>query len=456
MTTETIETISITKEELLDPKIDERLAQQRNVGPGALQPLEEKGGLLRFLYSTWLYLALAGLVGALIGWAIVEPIFSDGIIFTGRVQQVAPENVRVEQKDLVLNVRPMMVSGVRVVVVADKTTIRGGDRDQISYTVDDLRVDSVIKLRGEAVRTPEGFDVVVAEAIVIEPAGTSAPSTISLSTLESNETFAAFMLLMLVGGLVGLFVGAAEGIICRTFKRAVRSGLFGLLTGAVCGLIAAFLGGLIYEKLSGLSQDFMSGSGAFILQMFRRGLAWMIVGTGMGLGQGFALKSRRLLLNGFIGGLIGGLIGGILFDPISILLSDPASLSGAEMSRAIGLSIIGAAVGLMIGITDIMTRSAWLRVIAGPLRGKEFSFYQSPIRLGSSPKNEIYLFKDPKIAPVHANINKLRDTFEIADNNTETGTLVNGQRVKRKRLVDGDRLQIGDSEFVYTTREKKS
>ncbi len=188
--------------------------------------------------------------------------------------------------------------------------------------------------------------------------------------------------------------------------------------------------------------------------MFSRGLAWMLVGTGMGLGQGIALKSRRLLLNGFIGGMLGGLLGGLLFDPITLLLSDPAHLSGAESSRAIGVAIIGAAVGLMIGITDMLTRSAWLRVIAGPLRGKEFSFYQAPIRLGSSPKNEIYLFKDPKIDPVHAHINKLRDTFEIEDNESATGTLINGQRVKRKRLFDGDKIQIGDSEFVYTTRDK--
>jgi hypothetical protein len=452
MTPETVETISITKEELLDSKIDERLAQQRNVGPGALQPIEEEGGFLRILYSTWLYLALAGLIGALAGWAIIEPALMDGIVFTGRVQRVAPENVQVASGDLVVNVRQMVVSGVPVYVDANRTSIRSGDRSQISYTVDDLRVDSVVKLRAVPI---QGVNGVAAVAIVIEPAGTSAPSTIALSDLTSSELFAGFMLFILIGAFVGLLVGSVEGIICRTFARAVRCGLFGLFAGAVGGLVSVILAGIVYEKLSGLAQNPFDSSGAFILQMFRRGLAWMIVGTGMGLGQGLALKSRRLLLNGFIGGLIGGLIGGILFDPISLIFSDPASLSGAEISRAVGAAIIGAAVGLMIGVTDMLTRSAWLRVVAGPLRGKEFSFYQSPIRLGSSPKNEIYLFKDPKIAPVHANINKLRDTFEIEDNNTETGTLVNGQRVKRKRLVDGDKVQIGDSEFIYTTREKK-
>src|SRR6185436_15959625 len=150
------------------------------------------------------------------------------------------------------------------------------------------------------------------------------------------------------------------------------------------------------------------------------GLAWLIAGTAMGLGQGLALKSKRLVLNGFIGGIVGGLAGGLLFDPISLIFSNRAALSGAELSRAVGFAAVGAAVGLMIGVTDMLTRSAWLRVTAGPLRGKEFSFYQTPIRLGSSPKNEIYLFKYPKIDPVHAHINKLRDTFELEDNESAT------------------------------------
>jgi hypothetical protein len=214
------------------------------------------------------------------------------------------------------------------------------------------------------------------------------------------------------------------------------------------------LGGLIYGLLGKISADPTASAPAFLLQMFRRGLAWLIAGTAMGLGQGLALKSKRLVLNGFVGGIVGGLAGGLLFDPISLIFKNQAAMGGATLSRAIGFGIIGAAVGLMIGITDLLTRSAWLRVVAGPLRGKEFNFYQTPIRLGSSPKNEIYLFKDPKIDPIQANIVKLRDTYEIADNNSHGGTFVNGQRITRKRLMDGDRIQIGDSEFVYTTREK--
>ena len=216
-----------------------------------------------------------------------------------------------------------------------------------------------------------------------------------------------------------------------------------------------FAAGLVFSTLGKIGPQSVESVPSFLYFMFRRGLAWAIAGTTMGLGQGFALKSGKLKFNGFIGGMVGGLIGGLLFDPINLLFLGPDGISGAAISRALGFSIIGAAVGLMIGFTDLLTRDAWLRVLSGPLEGKEFSFNRTPIRLGSSPKNEIYLFKDSKIDPIHAEINKLRDAYEIADNNSSTGTFVNGRRIQRERLVDGARIKIGNSEFLYSSREKK-
>jgi hypothetical protein len=215
-------------------------------------------------------------------------------------------------------------------------------------------------------------------------------------------------------------------------------------------------GTVVYEGIGTIGEASLESASGFLVQMFRRGLAWTVVGMAMGLGQGLALKNRALLLNGFMGGMLGGLIGGLLFDPIALLVSDPAQMEGAEVSRAIGLAVIGATAGLLIGVTDLLTRVAWLRVTAGPLRGKEFSFTHAPIRLGSSPKNEIYLFKDPKIDPVHAVIDKLRDTYELTDSGSASGTFVNRQRVRRVRLNEGDHIQIGDSEFVYSMRGARS
>ena len=437
--------IVISHEELEEAAIDERLAQQRNTGPAALQPIEEKGRW-DFIYSTWFYLMLAGMMGALIGWALLEPYLQDGILFTGRVEQVDSENVAP-------GIRRIVVSSIPVLVVMNTTSVRGQANSQVYFTVDDLRIDSIVKIFGEPTDGSKG--VVVAAAIRMEPPETPLTLNPNVAQLATEGQAARFLLFPCVAGLIGLMIGGIEGLICRTFKRALRCGLFGLAAGIGGGMISAIVAGLAYLAIGQFSADPMANLPAFVLQMFRRSLAWTIAGTAMGLGQGLALKNRTLLLNGFFGGLLGGLLGGLVFDPIDLLFSDRANMEGAELSRAIGLAIVGAAVGLLIGITDLLTRAAWLRVTVGPLRGKEFSFTQTPIRLGSSPKNEIYLFKDPKIDPVHAIINKLRDTYELTDNGSSTGTFVNRQKIQRIRLNDGDRINIGDSEFIYTTREKR-
>jgi hypothetical protein len=438
------ERIVISYEELQDAAIDERLAQQRNAGPAALQPIEEKKRF-DFLYSTWFYLMLAGALGAVLAWAALEPYLQDGVMFTGRVEQVDSENVTP-------GVRRIIVSGIPVLVVMNETKIRGHANSQVGYTVDDLRVDSIVKVFGDTIADGKG---VIAAAIRMEPPATPVTPNLNLARLESSQNAAFFLLFPCVAGLIGLMVGGIEGLICRTFKRALRCAFFGLAAGIGGGLVSVIVGGLAYFAVGQISADPTANLPAFILQMFRRSLAWSLAGTAMGLGQGLALKNRTLLLNGFIGGILGGLLGGLVFDPIYFLFSDRANMEGAELSRAIGLGIVGAAVGLLIGITEMLTRAAWLRVTVGPLRGKEFSFTQTPIRLGSSPKNEIYLFKDPKIDPVHTVINKLRDTYELTDSGSRTGTFVNRQKIQRVRLNDGDRINIGDSEFVYTTREKK-
>ena len=454
MTSEPTNKIVITKEELRDSKIDEAILLQRSAVPGAIEPVTQKSGFGLF-YSAWFYLMLAGAIGAFTAWAFIEPYLEDGIIFTGKIEKVDAIDFPIQSPDgQTMYVRRLQISGMDVIVVAKITKIvKGATKNPLLYSADDLAEGQVVKVTAGAV--PDQA-LLVADVLRLEPPETSAQTNLRVADLESSASFFSFALIPLIAGMIGLTIGAVEGIICRTFGRAIRSGLIGLIAGIIGGSLSFVIASIVYYMLGQLNEDPTASAGSFLLQMFSRGLAWTIAGTAMGLGQGVALKSRRLALNGLMGGMLGGLIGGLLFDPINLLFADRVLMEGAEVSRAIGFTVIGAAVGAMIGLTDLLTRNAWLRVVSGPLRGKEFNFYTTPIRLGSSPKNEIYLFKDLKIEPIHAQINKLRDTYEIIDDGSAHGTFVNGQRIKHHRLQDNDSIRIGDSEFVYATREKKS
>ena len=75
--------------------------------------------------------------------------------------------------------------------------------------------------------------------------------------------------------------------------------------------------------------------------------------------------------------------------------------------------------------------------------------YKNPTQLGSSPKCEIYLFKDPEVSPRHAAIHKVAGGHEIEDLGSASGTLVNGKPVTRTRLRGGDEIRIGETTLKF-------
>lgn len=442
----------VTKQDLQNPAIDRALRADRAAMPA--EPDFEANGRAGFLYTTWFYLLLAGALGAFIAWAIVEPGFTDELEFAGVVKAVEPTET---PKDFYLPNMTMTgrvtVAGVNVYAVDGLTKILDEKGSPLPNGIAGFSVGDAADVEGAS--APDGKSMIAIQ-IARRSGPYDGPSTVSLRLVEAAHTFWSFALFPFVAALVGLAVGAAEGLVCRTFTRALRCGAVGLVAGLVGGFVALMFAGLIYEVVGAAFGDGSptDNSGMFVLQIIRRGLGWAAAGLAMGLGQGIALKSGRLLVNGLIGGLVGGLFGGLLFDPLNLLIAGKELSHGAEFSRAIGVVLIGAAVGLMIGITEMLTRDAWLRVLAGPLRGKEFSFSRTPIRIGSSPKNEIYLFKDERIDPVHAEIHAGRDAYEIVDGGSAGGTLINGTPITRHRLVDGDTIAIGGTEFAYSTRDR--
>jgi type III secretion system (T3SS) inner membrane Yop/YscD-like protein len=190
----------------------------------------------------------------------------------------------------------------------------------------------------------------------------------------------------------------------------------------------------------------------FILQLIGRSLAWGLAGMAMGLGQGIALRSKRLLLYGFLGGVVGGLFGGLLFDPIDQIFLGPDKPS-SHWSRLIGFGVIGLSVGVMIGVVELLARDAWLRMTQGPLTGKEFLLFKDVMNIGSSPRSDIYLFNDAQVADHHAMIRAVGDECEIEARQRTHPVLLNNRTVQTARLRHGDNVTIGRTSFVFQRRK---
>ena len=82
----------------------------------------------------------------------------------------------------------------------------------------------------------------------------------------------------------------------------------------------------------------------------------------------------------------------------------------------------------------------------GPIRSFEL-FPQMTI--GRSRDCDIFL-EDLAVSRLHATIHELPDGgFELEDHRSATGTFVNGMRVTRYRLLEGDVVQIGSSRLTF-------
>jgi hypothetical protein len=276
--------------------------------------------------------------------------------------------------------------------------------------------------------------------------------------LEENNA-AAFLIFPVVAAGVGMFLGAAEGLMCRNISRAFVSGGIGLAVGFLGGLIAIIPTGIIFVLMSMIAVSFwenpqpdqMPTGFALLIFMMGRGAAWAVAAIPAGIGQGIAIREKKVVLNGLIGGVLGGLVGGLLFDPISLVLMTEDG--EALYSRAFGFATIGLSVGLFVGLVEGWTKTAWLMMKKGPLAGKQFVLFKEATTLGSSPKAEIYLFKDDQIEPKHAVIYNRGGRFEIEDQGTPDGVYVNGIPVGSQILQSGDQIVIGKTVLEFALKD---
>ncbi|HWW60694.1 MAG TPA: FHA domain-containing protein, partial [Thermoanaerobaculia bacterium] len=436
--------IVITKDEANSRHVDDLIKRQMSLrGEGiATEPRR------RWYYQNWLLFMLVGAVAAFLAWAVIEPRFDDYHYTQGKVEAMnldevfTPPNQNPDEPSELYGRGHVTVRGQKIwfYPVAEQLE---NDRARGHFDASTLQPGQEIGLYTKYYPVGGGEDLAIAHFVDPHPK-TPATGKALTPLREQNSTTDTFALLTfsIVAGFIGLGIGAADGIVCRVWRRALIGGLVGMLIGLVGALFTSVAARVVYIMLSNfaMSQRSSDSSAAqalgFLLQMIARMFAWTLAGMAMGLGQGVALRSKRLLAYGFLGGIIGGLLGGLLFDPLDLVILGQDRV-GAEISRLVGFVVIGAAVGAMIGIVELLTRDAWLRMTEGPLAGKEFLIFRDTMNIGASPKSEIYLFNDPGVAATHAQLRVIGDETEITARDRVHPLIVNQSAVRNARLRHG-------------------
>src|SRR5262249_32307606 len=96
-----------------------------------------------------------------------------------------------------------------------------------------------------------------------------------------------------------------------------------------------------------------------------------------------------------------------------------------------------------------------LIALLGPLKGETFEIGGHPLSIGREQSCDLFL-NEPLVSRRHCSVRLVDSQVRIADSGSMNGTYVNGVVVQEKQLQHGDRLRIGQSQFVYLQHEDDS
>ncbi len=271
----------------------------------------------------------------------------------------------------------------------------------------------------------------------------------------------------MVGGMLGLAIGAVEGTAVNSPRLILRGTILGLIIGAIGGMFGVYFGSMAFNlALFGKDPNVLvqrSNLLDFSHAVLARAIGWTFLGAFPGLAAGAATLSWKRAKHGLVGGLIGGFLGGFVFDLAATLLGPMQGMAAAAEgrtiveiggpSRAIGFTVIGALTGLFIGLVEEFFKQAWVRVLAGRNEGKDYIISKPLAVIGRDERADVPVFGDPSLSPQHAAIKMENHRHVLLDGGSSLGTVVNGQRVQQQLLLkDGDMIQLGQARLLF--REK--
>lgn len=99
-------------------------------------------------------------------------------------------------------------------------------------------------------------------------------------------------------------------------------------------------------------------------------------------------------------------------------------------------------------VSALPPRSALLVAHDSAGTGSRFLLDRDEVPAGRHPSSEIFL-DDVTVSRRHARFVRRGDSFEIIDAASLNGTYVNGDRVDRAELDNGDEVQIGKFRFTF-------
>src|SRR5262249_23875062 len=99
-----------------------------------------------------------------------------------------------------------------------------------------------------------------------------------------------------------------------------------------------------------------------------------------------------------------------------------------------------------------MSRQPKLLAVSGPLRGMTFEFGDEVISVGR--RDTAIVIDHKSVSRRHCVFSKEGSSFKVRDLHSRNGTVVNGERVEERALGHGDRILIGNTNFIFLMEDE--
>ena len=273
----------------------------------------------------------------------------------------------------------------------------------------------------------------------------------------------AYLSMMILSGVIGGLILASDEQKFAVTPTVRNRFILGFVVCFLLAWPANYFSNIVFSEILNFGGWGTGHQGSIAYLVFGRVVSWMMMGTMLGAGVGIAgflgsvvpqLRSLAGSINfpalniikGAAGGWIGGFLGGLTFDMIN------QATGGGLASRLIGLSLIGLAIGLLIGLVQELTKAAWLTVEAGRLKGRQYRLEGGVSSIGRAEENPVGLFGDSAVQARHAVIERRGNDYVLRGLAIADGTFLNGERIESATLNDGDRIRIGAYELSFHLR----
>lgn len=137
------------------------------------------------------------------------------------------------------------------------------------------------------------------------------------------------------------------------------------------------------------------------------------------------------------------------------LLEDLRSTNGTYVNgRRITTEYLAPGDRFGIGATEIEVGDGRPRllVVGGPRAGREVPVGADPISIGRAPDNDL-VFDDPDVSAHHCVLVVHPTGFILQDNGSTNGSFVNGERIVRQPVDDGDVIRVGANDIRFLIDE---